>query len=111
MELFGESMGNLAASFNCSAIRTLSIESSSTCKSSTCESTSMDKRLCLFFDIERDCWGTSTTRCGTHCVRRPEKLQKKFEILIITKNDSELRDERKAARLEQARDRSYLQLF
>ena len=40
-----------------------------------------------------------------------EKLPKKFEILIITKNDSELRDERKAARLEQARDRSYLQLF
>ena len=83
MELLGESMGNLAASFNCSAIRTLSIESSSTCKSSTCESTSMDKRLCLFFDIERDCSGTSTTRCGTHhCVRRP-KLPKKFEILII----------------------------
>ena len=40
-----------------------------------------------------------------------EAAVKKFEILIITKNDSELRDERKAARLEQARDRSYLQLF
>jgi len=52
IELLGESMGNLAASFNCSAIRTLSIESSS-----TCESTSMDKRLCLFInDIGRRFW-------------------------------------------------------
>ena len=101
MELFGESMGNLAASFNCSAIRTLSIESSSTCKSSTCESTSMDKRLCLFFDIERDCWGTSTTRCGTHhCV---EAAVKKFEILIIlTKIDSELRDASRKPRAPRA---------